>query len=131
MDEFPPPIRLPGQASSPREPSGHRRHTRFAVADRFTDLYAAQGATAGLTARLERLRPAAAHGGEDGRILLSPPFAEGRDRVQGPGSPRATLVVFGAHGTPWSRDLGHVLGSVRDRQPATIGVAWRHFPDPA
>jgi hypothetical protein len=99
--------------------------------DRFTDLYGAEGATARLTARLERLRPTASHRGEDGRTVLSPPFAEGRDRVEGPSSPRATLVVFGAHGTPWSRDLSRVLDAVRERHPGTIGVAWRHFPDPA
>jgi hypothetical protein len=131
MSEFPPPIRLPGQATSPREPSGRPRHSAPAVVDRFTDLYAAAGATTRLTARLERLQPGVARRAEDGRIVLSPPFAEGRDRVEGPPSPRATLVVFGAHGTPWSRDLGRVLDAVRERRPSTIGAAWRHFPDPA
>jgi hypothetical protein len=131
MDEFPPPIRLPGQATSPRQPSGHARHSAPAIVDRFTDLYGAEAATARLTARLERLRPTASHRGEDGGIVLSPPFAEGRDHVAGPPSPRATLVVFGAHGTPWSSDLGRVLDAVREHHPGTIAVAWRHFPDPA
>jgi protein-disulfide isomerase len=39
-------------------------------------------------------------------------------------------VVFAAHGTPFSRPLVSVLSHVRERHPSTVGVAWRHYPDP-
>jgi 2-hydroxychromene-2-carboxylate isomerase len=68
--------------------------------------------------------------GEDAS-LLSPPFDPDRDRVEGPPSARATLVVFGAHGTAWSRPLGRVLAFVRERHLTTVQVGWRHDPEPA
>ena len=42
----------------------------------------------------------------------------------------ATLVVFGAHGTPAARLVGEVLQLARARHPTTVAVAWRHYPDP-
>ncbi len=110
-------------------PSDQPRDAVSPIEDRFTDLYGAEGAAARLTARLERLEPGAARRADDGRILLSPPFAQDRDRVDGPGSARAMLVVFGAHGTASSRPLGRVLTAVRERDISGFGVAWRHFPD--
>ena len=67
---------------------------------------------------------------DDGEILLTPPLAPGHDRTAGPASGPAMLVVFGAHRTPWSRSLGAVLDAIRQRRPATVGVASRHYPDP-
>jgi protein-disulfide isomerase len=40
------------------------------------------------------------------------------------------LVVFGAHGTASSRLVGRVLAAIRSRDPVTVAIAWRHFPDP-
>ena len=42
-----------------------------------------------------------------------------------------TLVVFGAHGTRSSRLVGRVMAAIRARDPVTVAIAWRHFPDPA
>jgi hypothetical protein len=42
-----------------------------------------------------------------------------------------TLAVFGAHASPSSRSLGAVIDEVRRRHVATVGVVWRHYPDPA
>jgi hypothetical protein len=67
----------------------------------------------------------------DGRRLLSPPFAPDRDRVDGSPWVPATLVVFGAFGTPSSRALGDLLTSLRQHHAGTVRVAWRHYPDPA
>jgi 2-hydroxychromene-2-carboxylate isomerase len=57
---------------------------------------------------------------------LRPPFALFRDRYDGPVTARAALMVFAAHGTPWSQALGEVIERVRERHL----VAWRHYPDP-
>jgi hypothetical protein len=57
---------------------------------------------------------------------LRPPFTLFRDRYDGPVTARAALMVFGAHGTPWSQTLGEVIERVRARHL----VAWRHYPDP-
>jgi Thioredoxin len=130
-EEFPPPIRLPGEPEPPREPyESPHRHEPPAVVDEDVDLYGAEAAAAQLTARLEQLQPDAARVGASGRPLLSPPFDPDRDRVDGPTPARATLVVFGAHGTPSSRALGDVLAHVRERDVLSVGVAWRHYPDP-
>jgi hypothetical protein len=131
MEEFPPPIRLPGEPERPREPYEipHRPEPP-AVVDDEVDVFGAEAAAAELTERLEHVEPSAVHVGADGRPLLSPAFDPGRDRIDGPTPARATLVVFGAHGTPWSRPLASVLSHVRERHSSTVGVAWRHYPDP-
>src|SRR3954468_1517934 len=95
------------------------------------DAYGAEAAAAALTERLAHVRSSAVRVAHDGLDLLAPPFPPGRDRVDGPPWARSTLVVFGAHGTPSSRPLGRVLAAVRTRDPATVAIAWRHFPDPA
>jgi hypothetical protein len=130
--EFPPPIRLPGQPLVPPDPPATEDAAEArAVVDEDTDRYGAEDAAARLAARLALATPHAARVAGDGEILLTPPLAPGHDRIAGPASGPATRVVFGAHGTPWSRSLGAVLDAVRQRHPATAGVAWRHYPDPA
>jgi hypothetical protein len=130
--EFPPPIRLPGERPIPTEPTPiHRRVEVPAVVDEATDRYGAEETAARVAERLIRVEPHAARVAEGGEILLTPALAPAHDRIAGPASGRATLVVFGAHGTRSSRPLGALLHAVRQRHPATIGVAWRHYPDPA
>jgi hypothetical protein len=129
--EYPGPIRLPGDPSAPPEPTPiHRRVEVPDVVDEDTDRVGVEDAAARLAERLARVEPHAARVADDGEVLLTPPLAPAHDRIAGPASGRATLVVFGAHGTPWSRSLGAVLDAVRQRHPATVGVAWRHCPDP-
>jgi hypothetical protein len=131
MPEYPRPIQLPGEPPLPREPydSSHGREPP-AVVDEAVDVFGAEAAAAGVAERLEHLTPGAARLGADGRPLLSPPFDPVHDRVDGPASARATLVVYGAHGTPASQPLARVLSHVRERHPSTVAVAWRHYPDP-
>jgi protein-disulfide isomerase len=131
MAEFPPPIRLPGEPELPREPyeTPHRGEPPEVVDDD-VDVFGAEAAAAELTERLEHVQPNAVRIAEDGRPLLSPAFDPDRDRVDGPTPARATLVVFAAYGTPFSRPLVSVLSHVRERYPSTVGVAWRHYPDP-
>lgn len=129
--EFPPPIRLPGEPLVPPDPMAtHHPAEVPAVVDEDTDRYGAEETAARLAARLALAEPHAARVAGDGEILLTPPLAPGHDRIAGPASAPATVVVFGAHGTPWSRSLGAVLDAVRQRHPATASVAWRHYPDP-
>jgi hypothetical protein len=131
MKEFPRPVRLPGEPEPPLEPyERDRPHGPPAVVDEDVDLFGAEDAVARLTERLERVQAGAVTVAEDGRALLSPPFDPTRDRVGGPLAGRATLVVFGAFGTPSSRPLGSVLAHVRERDPSTVALAWRHYPDP-
>jgi hypothetical protein len=131
MGESPRPIRLPGEPALPREPyEGHHRHEPPAVVDEDVDVFGAEAAAGRLTERLAHVQPGAVRVAEDGRPLLSPPFEATRDRVGGLAAGRATLVVFGAYGTPSSRPLGRVLAHVRERHPSTVAVAWRHHPDP-
>lgn len=130
--EFPPPIRLPGEPAPPAEPAAIDDGAEVPdVVDEATDRFGVEATAARVAARLARIEPRTAQLAGDGEILLTPPFAPGHDRVAGPASAPATLVVFGAHGTPWSRSLSDVLDAVRRRHPATVGVAWRHYPDPA
>ena len=132
MPEFPGPIRLPGEPPAPREPyETHGRHETPSVVDDDTDVYGAEDAAALLTERISQVEPGTARTAADGRILLSPTLAPGRDRIAGPVSRAATLVVFGAHGTPASRSLAAVLDEIRRTRLTRIGVAWRHYPDPA
>jgi hypothetical protein len=131
MSEYPRPVQLPGEPSPPREPYGTSADRESAdVVDDVVDVFGAEDAAARLTRRLEQVQAGAVALAGDGRDLLSPPWAPARDRVDGPSSPRATLVVFGAHGTPSSRTLAKVLARVRARHPATVAVSWRHYPDP-
>src|SRR3954451_23609868 len=101
------------------------------IVDLPIDAYGAEAAAAALTERLAHVRSSAVRVAHDGLDLLAPSFTPGRDRVDGPPWARSTLVVFGAHGTPSSRPLGRVLAAIRTRDPATVAIAWRHFPDPA
>src|SRR3954467_295327 len=129
--EFPPPIRLPGERPIPPEPMPiHRRAEVPDVVDEATDRYGVEDTAARLAERLARVEPHAARVADDGAILLTPPLAPAHDRIAGPAWGRATVGVFGAHGTPWSRSLGAVLDAIRQRHPTTVGVAWRHHPDP-
>jgi Thioredoxin len=130
MSEYPKPIRLPGEPPLPREPYESAPLTEPpAVVDEDFDQYGAEAAAADLTKRIERVHASAVRVAED-RALLSPPFDEERDHVAGLVPARATLVVFGAYGTPASRPLADVLVRVRDHHATTVAVAWRHFPDP-
>jgi hypothetical protein len=129
--EFRPPIRLPGERPTPPEPTPiHRRTEVPDVVDEATDRYGVEETAARVADRLARVEPRAARVGDDGQILLTPPVAPAHDRIAGPAWGRATVVVFGAHGTPSSRSLGAVLDAVRERHLMTVGVAWRHRPDP-
>jgi hypothetical protein len=130
-DVFPRPIRLPGQPEPPRELPELQHHGPPTIVDEPIDAYGAEGAAAALAERLADVRLSALRVGEDRLDLLAPPLTPGRDRVDGPRWARSTLVIFGAHGTPWSRTLGRVLVGIRARDPVTVAIAWRHFPDPA
>jgi hypothetical protein len=130
--EYPPPIRLPGEDTAPPEPYAvHHRAEGPGVVDDDTDRFGAEAAAARLADRLARIEARPARVADDGTLLLTPPLAPGHDRIEGPASSRATVVVFGAHGTPTSRSLGALIDAVRRRHPATVGIAWRHYPDPA
>jgi hypothetical protein len=132
MDEmFPRPIRLPGQPEPRRQVPEERRHCPPTIVDQPVDAYGPEAAAADLAQRLEQVRYDAVRVTDDGVDLLSPPFRPGRERVDGTRWARSTVVVFGAHGTPSSRLLGRVLAGIRSRDPATVAIAWRHFPDPA
>jgi Thioredoxin len=130
--EYPPPIRLPGEPPAPSEPAPlhHPAHAPD-VGDDATDRYGAEPTAARLAARLTRIKPHPARVAADGEILLTPALTPGHDRIAGPATADATVVVFGAHATPSARSLGTVIDAVRQRHPATVGVAWRHHPDPA
>ena len=131
MPEFPPPIQLPGQPPLPREPYAPQdRPAPPTVVDEDADVYGAEDAAARLTERLRTLDPAPVHAEPGERPLLTPPLSVDRDRIEGPASGRTSVVVFGAHGTPASRSLGAVLDGIRERHVATVGIAWRHYPDP-
>lgn len=124
--ESPAPIRLPGEPQVPSEPHASHHHERREVVDEPVDVFGAEEATAALVERLEALTPSSSRG----HRLLSPPYSPERDRVDGPGRAPATVVVFGAFGTPSSRPLGHLLASLRERHVSTLAIAWRHYPDP-
>jgi hypothetical protein len=131
MPEFPGPIRIPGEPEPPPEPREIRRHRLPRVVDDDADRFGAEDAAARLAERLARVDAPPARPGPDGRPLLSPVPARPHDRIEGPLAGRATLVVFGAHATPSSRPLGAVLDEVRRRRVGTVGIVWRHYPDPA
>src|SRR4051794_25266159 len=98
--EFPPPIRLPGERAVPPEPAPfHRRAGTPEVVDEATDGYGVEETAARVAARLVRVEPHAARVADDGEIVLTPPLAPAHDRIAGPAWGRATVVVFGAHGT--------------------------------
>jgi hypothetical protein len=131
MSEYPRPVQLPGEPSPPREPCGTSADRESAdVVDDVFDVFGAEDAATGLTRRLEQVQAGAVARTGDGRDLLSPPWEPALDRVDGPSSARATLVVFGAHGTPSSRTVAKVLARVRAHHRATVAVSWRHYPDP-
>jgi NhaA family Na+:H+ antiporter len=127
MAEFPLPLRPLGEFPPSVAPARHDRPPLTDVRDADT-LFGAEDAAARLAARIERVQPSTAPAGGDGRLW--PPLAPARDHVDGAIAAGVTLVAFGAHGTPASRALGKVLASVRERHPAAVRVAWRHFPDP-
>ncbi len=130
--EYPPPIRLPGEAPAPPEPSAtHHGAEVPGIVDDDTDRFGAEVAAARLAEHLARIEPRPARVLDGGRVLLTPPLAPAHDRIEGPATGPATVVVFGAHGTPSSRSLGAVIDAIRRHHPATVGVAWRHYPDPA
>jgi hypothetical protein len=130
-EEFPRPIRLPGEPERPREPYGPpQRHGSPEVVDEDVDLYGAEAAAAELADRIAQAQPGAAVLAEDGRPLLSPPFDAAHDRVEGVTPAPATLVVFGGHATPSSRPLGTLLAHVLESHANALSVAWRHYPDP-
>ena len=131
MSEYPRPVQLPGEPLPPREPyGGGKEREAPAVVDDDVDVFGAEDAAARLTLRLEQVRVGTVARSGDGRELLSPPWNPARERVDGPSSARATLVVFGAQGTPAGRTLAKVVTRVRERHPLTVGVSWRHYPDP-
>jgi hypothetical protein len=126
MPEFPAPVRLPGEPALPAEPYGRKRSRAPAVDE--LGAFGAEDTAARVAERLLHVRPTPGRPVDGG---LWPAFSAERDRVDGPPFARASLVVFGAFGTPWSHELGELLAGVRDCYPATVSVAWRHFPDPA
>jgi protein-disulfide isomerase len=131
MSGYPKPIRLPGEPPLPREPYEGRPHAEPpAVVDEDFDQYGAEAAAVDLTKRITQVHASAVRVADDGGALLSPPFDDTRDHIDGPVPAWATLVVFGAYGTPASRPLADVLAHVRDQHPTTVAVAWRHFPNP-
>jgi hypothetical protein len=130
MPENPHPIPVSGQPDAPAEPYSEGRYDVPAVVDADIDLFGAEAAAARLAERLQSVEPHRVWYAEDGRALLSPPFAPARDRVDGYASAVATLVVFGAFGTPWSRQLGNVLAHVRQHHHTFARIVWRHYPDP-
>ena len=93
------------------------------------DVFGAEAAALLLAEQLDETRGRAVSPAPDGSRLW-PGFAPTRDRIEGPGYARVTLVVFGAFGAPSSRQLGAVLASVRERHAGRLAVAWRHLPDP-
>ena len=127
MSEFPHPYRVLGERDLPREPYGTQRRDEPPADD--YDRLGAEAAAA-LTQRLRQVQPAAVRLGANGRPVLSPPLSLGRDHFEGPDSTAATLVVFGAFGTPWSRRLGNVLVHVREHHHTSARIVWRHYPDP-
>jgi Thioredoxin len=129
--ETPRPGRLLGEPPLPREPHELHHHESPDVVDEAVDLFGAEAAAAQLVARLDQVPPGAAERADDGRRLLSPPFAPDHDRIDGSAWAQSTLVVFGAFGTPTSRPLGELLTSLREQHAGTLRVAWRHHPDPA
>jgi 2-hydroxychromene-2-carboxylate isomerase len=129
-DEYPPPRRPGGNRPSGPNPSFPEAGPAPAV-DPDGELFGAGAQVAQLVARLAAIQPQAAHPAADGELLLSPPFSATRDHVEGVVSGRPRLVVFGAYGTPSSRPLAKLLDEVVRRNAGRIGIAWRHFPDPA
>jgi hypothetical protein len=129
MPEFPPPIRLPGEPTLPDEPYAEPAARDEPPVD-YWDEFGAEDAAAALSARLESLRAAPPRLAGDGRLMLSPPFSLASDHVAGPVAAVRTLVVFGAFGTPASRELGRAIEELRYANPATLRIAWRHYPDP-
>jgi hypothetical protein len=99
------------------------------VADDDIDVFGAEDAAACLARRLEQVRAGTAARAGDGRELLSPPWEPPLEQVDGPRSARASLVVFGAHGTPASRTLAKVLARANATSPRWRS-SWRHYPDP-
>jgi hypothetical protein len=131
MNEFPRPIRLLGEPPLPQEPYASRGAGELPlVVDDDVDLFGAEAAADELTKRIEEVQPSDVRRAADGRLLLSPPFDVDRDRVAGLRQAPATLVVFAAYGTPASRPLASVLTHVREHDPTTVRIAWRHHPDP-
>ena len=129
--ETPLPGRLLGEPPLPREPYERHHHESADVVDEPVDLFGAEAAAAQLVERLDQVPAGAVNRAEDGRRLLSPPFAPDHDRIDGPPEAQSTLVVFGAFGTPASRPLAQLLTSLREQHAGTLQVAWRHYPDPA
>jgi hypothetical protein len=128
--ELPGPIRIPGEPEPPPEPHEIRRHRLPRVVDEDTDIFGAEDAAARLAERLAGVEAQPARPGPEGRPALSPPPAASHDRIDGPAAGRATVVVFGAHATPSSRRLGTLLDEIRLRHAGTVGIVWRHYPDP-
>jgi hypothetical protein len=97
--------------------------------DELVDSFGADDAAARLNERLARLRPP--EPGEPGYGPgLWPPVSRERDRIEGPASPAATLLVFGAHATPEASGLRRVLEHVREHDITMVAIVWRHFPHP-
>ena len=130
MPENPQPIRPLGQPDIPAEPYSEERPGVPDSVDADLDLYGSEAAGARVAERLQSNERNHVRHTDDGRALLWPPFAPGRDHVDGYASATTTLVVFGAFGTPWSRRLGEVLARVRDDHHMSARIAWRHYPDP-
>ena len=129
--ETPRPGRLLGEPPLPREPYERHQHESADVVDEAVDVFGAEAAAAQLVERLDQVPAGAVNRAEDGRRLLSPPFAPDHDRIDGPPEAQSTLVVFGAFGTPASRPVAQLLTSLREQHAGTLQVAWRHYPDPA
>jgi hypothetical protein len=99
------------------------------MTDELVDCFGADAAAADLAARLRRVGPPGP--GDPGYGPgVWPPVSPERDRIEGPLSPAATLLVFGAYGTPDSGSLGRVLEHIREHDVGTVAIVWRHFPHP-
>jgi hypothetical protein len=93
--------------------------------DDATDTWGADEALSSLARRIRAVRSRPA---PNGLAVLTPTMSYSRDHVEGP-QWAPSLVVFGSYGTPASRPLGHLLQQLREVQPASFRVAWRHLPE--
>lgn len=94
--------------------------------DEALDVYGAREAVLALGRRVQAVRSGRA---AEADAVLAPPLSR-RDHLDGAQWAPASLVVFGAYGTPASRSLGKLLEQLREAHAGSLCVGWRHFPDP-
>jgi NhaA family Na+:H+ antiporter len=92
------------------------------------DVTDTRGADEALSTLARRIRAVRSRPAPNGPGVLTPPLSHSRDHVEGP-QWAPSLVVFGSYGTPRSRPLGNLLQQLREANPASLRIAWRHLPD--